>query len=99
MPENGVGDLQHALDFGDLGLLEVEFLDDVIALSLLFDPIGQTTLAPWGDLAHLAAISLNQMADLLDLLLDGLIVKLRLDDVHQFVRRQSTTSFPLGFAP
>src|SRR5919108_5847843 len=95
MPEDGVGNSQDAFDLGNLGLVQIELFDDVMPFPLVFDRVGQSPLSPWGDLFHLASVGLNQLADLFDLLLDCLVIKLRLDDVHQFVRRQSTTSFPL----
>src|SRR5437588_12578313 len=99
MPEDGVGNLQDALNFGDFCLIKVELFDDVIALALVLDAIGKTPFSPRGDLLDLTTIGLNQLANSLDLLLDRLVVKLRLDDVHQLIGRQPVTSFPLGFAP
>src|SRR5579864_6178649 len=99
MPEHRVGNLQHAVDFGYFGLLEVELFDHVIPLALILDRVGEAPLAPGSDLFHLATVGLDQLANLLDLLLDRLIIKLGLDDVHQLVSRQSITSFPMGFAP
>src|SRR5579864_9602137 len=99
MPEHRVGNLQHAVDFGYFGLLEVELFDHVMPLALILDRVGEAPLAPGSDLLHLATVGLDQLANLLDLLLDRLIIKLRLDDVHQLVSRQSITSFPMGFAP
>src|SRR5438105_13681806 len=99
MPEDGVGDLQDALNFGDFCLIKVELFDDVIALALGFDAIGQAALPPGGDLLDLTTIGLNQLANSLDLLLDRLIIKLRLDDVHELVGRQPVTSSPQVLAP
>src|SRR6059058_1311741 len=73
----------------DFGLVEVELLDDVMPFPLILDAVGQPPLSPGGDLFHLAPIRLDQLADLIDLLLDRLVIKLGLDDIHQLVRRQS----------
>src|SRR5207245_10450732 len=43
--------------------------------------------------AHLATIGFNQLVHPVDGLLDGLIVELGPDDVHQLVRRHTTPSF------
>src|SRR5712691_1075314 len=99
MAEDRVGNLQDALDLLDFRLVEVELRDDVMPFPVVLDGVRQPALTPGGDLLDLAPIRLDQLADLLDLLLDRLVVKLRLDEVHQLVGRQSTTSFPLGFAP
>src|SRR5437762_14007062 len=99
MTEYGVRNPQDALDLLDFGLVEVELLDDVMPFPLILDAVGQPPLSPGGDLFHLAPIRLDQLADLIDLLLDRLVIKLGLDDIHQLVRRQSVTSFPTGFAP
>src|SRR2546423_224696 len=98
MAEDGVGNLQDALDLLDLALLEVELGDDVMPFPVVLDGVREPTLTPRGDLLELASVSLDQLADLIDLLLDRLIVELRLDDVHELVCRQNATSFPVGFA-
>src|SRR5437868_9029423 len=93
MTEHGVRNPQDALDLLDLGLVEVELLDDVMPFPLILDAVGQPALPPGGDLLDLAPVRLDQLADLIDLLLDRLIIKLRLDDIHQLVRRQSGPPF------
>src|SRR2546421_7125445 len=89
MAEDGVGNLQDALDLLDLALLEVELGDDVMPFPVVLDGVCEPTLTPRGDLLELASVRLDQLADLIDLLLDRLIVKLRLHDVHQLVCRQT----------
>jgi hypothetical protein len=86
MTEDGVGDLQDALDLLHFGAVEVELFDDVVPFPLVVDRIRQPTLTPGSDLFNLAPVCLDQLADLFDLLLDLLVIKLRLDDVHEFVR-------------
>src|SRR5207247_3489403 len=99
MTEDAVRNFQDALDLLNLGLVEVEFFDDVMPFPLILDTVGQPALPPRGDLLDLASIRLDQLADLIDLLLNRLVIKLRLDDIHQLVRRQIWTSSPTGFAP
>src|SRR5207245_1751213 len=94
MTEDGVGDLQDAVDLLHFGAVEVELFDDVVPFPLIVDGIREPTLTPRGDLLHLAPIRLDQLADLFDLLLDLLVIKLRLDDIHQFVRRHTLPPFP-----
>src|SRR5947209_18403567 len=98
MTKDGVGDLQDALDLLHFGAVEVELFDDVMPFPLIVDCIRESTLTPRGDLLHLAPIHLDQLGDLFDLLLDLLVIKLRLDDIHQFVRRH-TLPPSYGFAP
>src|SRR5438445_2371873 len=93
MAEDGVGNLQDTFDLLNLGLVEIELLDDVMPFPLILDRIRQATLPPGGHLFYLAPIRLDQLADLFDLLLDRLIVKLRLDDIHQLVRGQTQPPF------
>src|SRR5438445_2189420 len=93
MAEDGVGNLQDALDLLDLALLEVELGDDVMPFPVVLDGVCEPTLTPRGDLLELASVRLDQLADLIDLLLDRLIVKLRLHDVHQLVCRQTRPPF------
>src|SRR2546421_5682656 len=93
MAEDGVGNFQATFDLLNLGLVEIELLDDVMPFPLILDRIRQATLTPGGHLFYLAPIRLDQLADLFDLLLDRLIVKLRLDDIHQLVRGQTQPPF------
>src|SRR5438067_5886965 len=93
MTEDAVRNFQDALDLLNLGLVEVEFFDDVMPFPLILDTVGQPALAPRGDLLDLAPIRLDQLTDLIDLLLDRLVIKLRLDDIHQLVCRQSGPPF------
>src|SRR5947208_14485108 len=93
MTEHAVRNPQDALDLLDFGLVEVELLDDVMSFTLILDAVGQPARPPRGDLLDLASIRLDQLADLIDLLLDRLVIKLRLDDIHQLVRRQSGPPF------
>src|SRR2546423_15004971 len=93
MAEDGVGNLQDAFDLLDLALLEVEFSDDVMPFPVFLDGVREPTFTPRGDLLELASIGLDQLADLVDLLLDRLIVELRLDDVHELVCRQTLPPF------
>src|ERR1700731_1375660 len=94
MTEDGVGDLQDAVDLLNFVAVEVELFDDVVPFPLIVDRIREPTLTPRGNFLHLAPIRLDQLADLLDLLLDLLVIKLRLDDVHKLVRRQTLPPFP-----
>src|SRR5207245_11051288 len=94
MTEDGVGDLQDAVDLLHFGAVEVELFDDVVPFPLIVDGIRESTLTPRGDLLHLAPIRLDQLADLFDLLLDLLVIKLRLDDIHEFIRRHTLPPFP-----
>src|ERR1700737_4426314 len=89
MTEDGIGDLQDALGLLNFGAVEVELFDDVVPFPLIVDGVRQAPLTPGGDLLDLAPIRLDQLADLLDLLLDLLIIKLRLDEIHQLVRRHT----------
>src|SRR6202022_1938760 len=98
MTEDGIGDLQDALDLLNFGAVEVELFDDVVPFPLIVDRVRKAPLTPGGDLLDLAPVRLDQLADLLDLLLDLLVIKLRLDDVHEFVRRH-TLPPSYGFAP
>src|ERR1700724_904433 len=93
MAEDGVGNLQDALDLLDLGLLEVELRDDVMPFPVVLDGVRQPAFAPRSDLLELAPVGLDQLADLVDLLLDRLIVKFGLDDVHELVCRQTLPPF------
>src|SRR2546422_5324793 len=93
MTEHAVRNPQDTLDLLDFGLVEVELLDDVMPFPLILDAVGKPALSPGGDLLYLAPIRLDQLADLIDLLLDRLVIKLRLDDVHQLIRRQSGPPF------
>jgi len=86
MTKDGVGNLQNALDLLDFRLFEVELRDDVMPFPVFLDGVRQPALTPRGNLLHLATIGLDQLADLLDLLLNRLIVKVWLDDVHELVR-------------
>jgi len=86
MTKDSVGNLQNALDLLDLRLFEVELRDDVMPFPVVLDGVREPALTPRGNLLDLATIRLDQVADLLDLLLDRLIVKVRLDDVHELVR-------------
>src|SRR6266851_8997033 len=93
MTEDGVGDLQDAVDLLHFSAVEVELFDDVVPFPLIVDRIREPALTPWRDLLDLAPIGLDQLADLLDLLLDLLVIKLRLDDVHELVRCQTLPPF------
>src|SRR5207245_6069409 len=64
-----------------------------MTLALVLDGVCQTPFAPRGHPAHLATIGFNQLVHPVDGLLDGLIVELGPDDVHQLVRRHTTPSF------
>src|SRR5919109_4449470 len=92
MAKDGVRDFQDSLDFLDPARLQIELGDHVMALALVLDAVGKAPLAPGCDLLDLAPVRLDQLADPVDLLLNALIVELGLDDVHQLVRRH-TTSF------
>src|SRR5437868_5887576 len=94
MTEDGVRDLEDAVDLLHPGLIEIELCDDVMPFALILDAIGQPALTPGCDLFYLATVCLDQLADLFDLLLDRLVVKLRLDDVHQLVCRHTQPPFP-----
>src|SRR2546423_3554131 len=94
MPEDRVGNLQDALDFLNLPALQVELLYDVVALSLFVNGVGKPPFTPRRHLLDLAPIGLDQLADLIDLLLNCLIIKLRLDDIHELVRRHALPPFP-----
>src|SRR5438045_9505308 len=94
MSEDRVGNLQDALDFLHLTALQVELLDDVMALALFVDRIGKPPFSPRRHLLDLASVGLDQLADLVDLLLNCLIIKLRLDDIHELVRRHALPPFP-----
>src|ERR1700738_5027482 len=94
MTKDGIGNLQNALDLRDFRLVEVELRDDVMPFPVVLDGVREPTLTPRGDFLDLAPIRLDQLADLLDLLLDRLIVKVRLDDVHELVRCQTLSPFP-----
>src|SRR5919204_4218687 len=98
MAKDGVGDRQDPLDFLDPARLQVEFGNHVMALALVLDAISQPSLAPGGDLLNLAPVRFDQLADPVDLLLNAFIVELRLDDVHQLIRRHANL-LPLGIAP
>src|SRR6266481_46960 len=89
MTKDGIRDLQDAFDFLNSGAVEVELYDDVMPFPLIVDRVREAPLTPGGDLFDLSPIRLDQLADLLDLLLDLLVIKLRLDDIHQLVRRHS----------
>src|SRR3989442_4739331 len=95
MTEHGGRNPQDALALLALGLVEVELLEDVMPFPLILDAVGEPALPPGGDLLDLAPIRLDQLADLIDLLLDRLVIKLGLDDIHQLVRRQSGPPFLL----
>src|SRR4030088_1302786 len=93
MTKDGVGDLQDALDLLNFGAVEVELFDDVVPFPLIVDGVREAPLTPRGDLLDLSPIRLDQLADLLDLLLDLLVIKLRLDDIHQLVGRHTLPPF------
>src|SRR2546425_5301084 len=93
MAEDAVGNFQDTFDLLNLGLVEIELLDDIMPFPLILDGIRQAALAPRRHLFDLAPIRLDQLADLFDLLLDRLIVKLRPDDIHELVRRQTLSPF------
>src|ERR1700737_728456 len=93
MAKDSVGNFQDTFDLLNLGLVEIELLDDVMPFPLILEGVRQPALTPWGPLRDLAPIRLDQLADLFDLLLDGLVIKLRLDDIHQLVRRQTLPPF------
>jgi len=86
MTKDAVGNLQNALDLLDFFLIEVELRDHVMPFPVVLDGVREAPLAPRGDLLDLAPIGLDQLADFLDLLLNRLIVKVWLDDVHELVR-------------
>src|SRR3982074_2392002 len=65
---------------------------------LIVDGIRKAPLSPGGDLLHLSPSCLDQLADLFDLLLDLLVVKFGLDDIHELVRRH-TLPPSYGVAP
>ncbi len=54
MAEDGVGNLQDALDLLDFRLIEVELRDDVMPFPVVLDGIREPTLTPRGDLLDLA---------------------------------------------
>src|ERR1700738_4264019 len=93
MPEDVVRDLQEPVDLLNSGLIEIELRDDVMAFTLVLHGIGKPALTPRCDLLDLASIGLDQLADLLDLLLNRVIVKLWPDEVHQLIRRQTAATF------
>src|ERR1700737_1945123 len=93
MTEDGVGDLKDALDLLNFGAIEVELFDDVVPFPLIVDRVREAPLPPRGHLLNLSPIRLDQLADLFDLLLDLLVIKLRLDDVHQLVGRHTLPPF------
>src|ERR1700716_4198525 len=93
MTKDGIRDLQAALELLNFGALQVELFDDVVPFPLIVDRVREPPLTPGGDLLDLAPICLDQLADLFDLLLDLLVVELRLDDIHQLIRRHALPPF------
>src|SRR6478735_1391142 len=90
-----LAEVQLAIELLGGGRLRRHGDDDVDALGLLLDVVGETATAPDVDVVDGAAIGLHDGEELVHRLVDGALFGLRVEDDHEFVLTHASNPPPL----